>query len=224
MSTAAAARPRFDTVADVLAAVGDVPPHRILWTPYPGTATEEDQLRLLDREPKRLVELIDGILVEKPMGHRESLFAHTLGLFVGNFVTPRNLGVVGTPDALMQFRNGRRLPDLSFTAWANLPSDDAHLQPCADFAPDLAVEILSADNSRREMAQKRRDYFGSGTQVVWEIDPDDRTVTVYTDPTTHTILTAADTLTGDPVLPGFVLPLADLFNAPQLNPRPARNP
>ena len=43
---------------------------------------------------------------------------------------------------------------------------------------------------------------------------------VYTDPDTHALLTAADTLDGGAVLPGFALPLADLFNDPQLNPRP----
>lgn len=36
-----------DTLADVVHALGDIPLHRILWHPYPGTATEEDQLRLV---------------------------------------------------------------------------------------------------------------------------------------------------------------------------------
>jgi hypothetical protein len=45
---------------------------------------------------------------------------------------------------------------------------------------------------------------------------------VFTDPDTHTLLTVADTLTGEPVLPGFALPLAELFDDPQLNPRPQR--
>ena len=57
------------------------------------------------------------------------------------------------------------------------------------------------------------------TKLVWIIDPDARTVAVFTDPTTHTVLTATDTLDGGAVLPGFTLPLADLFNDPQLNPR-----
>ena len=120
----------------------------------------------------------------------------------------------------MRLRPGQeRLPDVSFTAWANLPSDNAHLQRVGNYAPDLAVEILSPSNSRREIERKRNEYFAAGTQLVWIIDPDARTVAVFTDPTTHTVLTAADTLDGGAVLPGFTLPLADLFNDPQLNPR-----
>jgi Uma2 family endonuclease len=208
------------TLADVVEDIGEVPLNRILWDPRPGTATEDDVIRLVDGEPKRLVELVDGILVEKPMGHREGLFALSFGSILLAFVRSRNLGVVGAPDSLMRLRPGQqRLPDLSFTAWANLPSGTAHLQSVALYAPDLAVEILSDSNTPAEMTRKRSEYFAAGTQLVWIIDPDARTVDVFTDPTTHTLLTAADTLDGGAVLPGFTLPLADLFNDPQLNPR-----
>lgn len=213
--------PGTDTLADVIDRLGGVPLDRILWAPRPGTATEADQLRLVDGEPKRLVELIDGILVEKGMGNREALFASTLNLYLMGFVRSRNLGVVGAPDAILRFQAAKnRMPDLYFTAWANLPSNDAHLRPVAKYAPDLAVEILSENNTRKEIEQKRREYFAAGTRLVWIIDPDARTVAVYTDPDAHTLLTEADTLDGGAVLPGFALPLAELFNDPQLNPRP----
>jgi len=213
--------PGTDTLADVVERLGDVPLERILWNPRPGTATEADAIRLIDGEPKRLVELVDGILVEKAMGYREGLLAMTLGGILLTFVRSRNLGVVGAPDALMRLKTGKdRMPDISFTAWGSLPTRDAHLRSVAEYPPDLAVEIHSAGNRPGEVARKRREYFAAGTKLVWEVDPDARTVTVYTDPTTHTVLTATDTLDGGAVLPGFTLPLADLFNDPQLNPRP----
>lgn len=211
----------LDTVADVLAVVGDIPPHRILLRPAPGTATEADARRLLDRDGRR-VELIDGVLVEKAMGYRESLYAISLLKFLIPFVDAGNLGVLAAPDALMRLRAGRlRLPDVSFAAWATLPSDDAHLLPFADYAPDLAVEVISPENTRRELAVKRADYFAAGTRLVWQIDPDARTVEVFTGPATSTVLTAADILTGGDVLLGFALPLATYFGDRQLNPRPA---
>jgi Uma2 family endonuclease len=213
--------PEVETLADVMDRLGGISLDRILWTPRPGTATEEDQLRLVSGEPKRLVELIDGILVEKGMGNRESLLAASLLMLLMNFVHPRRLGVVGAPDAILRMKTGRnRMPDIYFTAWASLPSDTAHLQPVAHYPADLAVEILSENNTRKEIEQKRREYFAAGSKRVWIIDPDARTVAVYTDPDTHKLLTEADTLDGGNVLPGFVLPLADLFNDPQLNPRP----
>ena len=218
--TATPAEP--DTLADVLHALGDIPLDRILWNPRPGTATEADALRCADGEPKRLVELIDGVLVEKPMGARESYLAFSLIGFLFTFNRGRNLGVFGAPDALMRVRAGRvRLPDVHFTSWALLPDDHAHLLPVVNYPPELAVEVLSESNTRGEMLAKRRDYFAAGARLVWEIDPAARTAVVYTDPTAHTVLGVGDTLTGDPVLPGFALPLAELFADPQLNPRPA---
>lgn len=216
--TPATAEP--DTLADVLERLGDIPPDRILWRPYPGTATEADQLRCIDREPKRLVELVDGILVEKAMGQRESLLAVTLLGYLAPFVRIHRLGVVGAPDMIVRVTDDQnRLPDVCFTAWENLPSASAHLTPVADYVPDLVVEILSASNTRKEMARKRREYFAAGTKLVWIVDPDARTVAVYTEPTTPAVLTTADTLTGGDVLPGFALPLTELFDDPQLNPR-----
>ncbi len=211
-----------DTLADVLHSLGDIPPHRVLWNPRPGTATEADQLRCVERD-RRLVELLDGVLVEKPMGARESFMAMTLGMYLLQFARTHRLGIVGGADCLMRIVDGRnRLPDVSYTSWGRLPTDDAHLQPVADFSPDLAVEVLSENNTPGEIAQKLREYFQSGTRLVWVVEPDARIVRVYTAPEVFTTLTAADTLDGGAVLPGFSLPLANLFAEPQLNPRPAQ--
>ena len=68
-----------------------------------------------------------------------------------------------------------------------------------------------SDSRPGEMAVKRQDYFAAGVELVWEIDPDARTVVVYSSPTQSTTLTAADTLDGGAVLPGFTLPLQQLF-------------
>lgn len=220
--TTAIAEP--DTLADIIRELGDIPLHRILWHPRPGTAIEADQLRLVDGEPKRLVELIDGILVEKAMGYRESLLAMTLGSILYTFVRFSNLGVVATADAIMRLQPGlNRLPDVSFTAWTSLPSNNAHLQPVADFPPDLAVEVVSEGNTRAEIDRKRREFLAAGTKLVWIIEPEDRTVEVYADPQQPDLMTRLrvnDTLDGGTILPGFTLPLTDLFNDPQLNPRP----
>jgi Uma2 family endonuclease len=210
-----------DTVADFLRTLGDTPPERVLWTPQPGTATEEEAVRLNAGFPRRRVELVNGTLVEKPMGTRESYLAFTLigHLFV--YQRTHNLGVFGAPDALMRLAAGLvRLPDVHFTSWANLPADSAHLRPVVDYPPDLAVEILSESDRPGALAQKVREYFAAGTRVVWVIDQEERTARVYTTADESTTLTAADTLDGGEVLPGFALPLAELFDEPQLNPRP----
>ena len=68
---------QFNNAAEWLAELGDIPPDRIVFDPWPGTATEGDLLRLAERD-KRLCELIDGTLVEKPVGYWERFIAADL--------------------------------------------------------------------------------------------------------------------------------------------------
>lgn len=213
MSTATTVEP--ETLADAIHALGDIPLHRIRWRPFPGTATEEDLLRCADGEPKRLLELIDGILVEKAMGFRESLFAGLVIHYLTNFVLPRRLGLVGAPDAIMRLRPGLiRLPDVSFIAWDRLMSGDAHNKKVAPFGPDLAIEILSDANTRAEIAQKRSEFFAAGTRLAWVIDRKKQIAEVYADPlqpNAMTLITESGTLDGGDVLPGFTLSMSELF-------------
>ena len=68
---------RFNNGAEWLHALGDVPLKRIIFDPWPGTATEADLLRLLEHD-KRLCELVEHTLVEKPVGTWESYIAARL--------------------------------------------------------------------------------------------------------------------------------------------------
>ena len=84
-------------------------------------------------------------------------------------------------------------------------------KPVPEIAPDLAVEILSTSNTRREMELKRMDYFRVGCRLVWEINPKTKTADVYTNLDERTRITKTGTLDGGDVLPGFTLPLVKLF-------------
>jgi tRNA A37 methylthiotransferase MiaB len=76
MSLAALASVTIETVADLLESLGDIPPERIRMRPLPGTATEDDVLAVHASE-KRLCELVDGVLVEKPIEHAQGNGAQT---------------------------------------------------------------------------------------------------------------------------------------------------
>src|SRR4051812_2533333 len=82
-----------ETVADMIEQLGGIPPSRIRMRPLPGTATEQDVIDINAHEG-RLFELIDGVLVEKAMGFRESLLAVVIAARLNEFVLPRNLGLV----------------------------------------------------------------------------------------------------------------------------------
>ena len=211
MTAIATATAALDTLADLLEHLGGISPKRVRFRPAPGTATEKDVLAIHDREG-RLYELVDGVLVEKAMGFSESLLAGALIEILRGFVRLRNLGLVTAPDGTMRLAPGLvRIPDVAFISWDRLPNRRVPTEPIPDLAPDLAVEVLSAGNTPGEMARKRQDYFAAGVQVVWQVDPNTRTVEVFTAPEQFTVLHEAQTLEGGTVLPGFTLPLRELF-------------
>ncbi len=201
-----------ENLADLVDRLGHVPLDRIRMQPAPGTATEEDVLAALEAPRKRICELIDGVLVEKAMGYAESALASLLIESLNAFVRAHNLGLVTAPDGTVRLWAGRvRIPDVAFFSWDRMPGRRRPQQPIPTLAPDLAIEVLSPSNTAQEMRRKRDDYFSVGVRLVWEIDPDTRTCSVYTAPDAVTTLTEADAVDGGDVLPGFRLPLRDLF-------------
>jgi Uma2 family endonuclease len=201
----------FHTVAELMHHLGDIPADRVRMWPLPGTAVEDDVFRVRATEGV-LCELIDGILVEKPMGLPESRLASTLGHFIESYLDSNNIGMTAGADATLRLNPDRlRLPDLCFINWDRLPNRECPREQVPLVAPDLAVEVRSPRNTRAELARKRREYFAAGTRLVWEVEPDDRLVRVYTDADTFTTVDENGTLDGGAVLPGFTLSVRRWF-------------
>ena len=204
------------TVADLLAQLGDVPPERVIFRPYPpGTATEQDLIAYRSRGGHPC-ELVDGVLVEKAMGYEESALAAFILTCLMNFVRRHDLGIVVGADGPHRLVPGLvRYPDVAFASWDRFPGRRLPKEPIPGLVPDLAVEVLSAGNTRKEMERKLREYFSAGVRLVWYVDPPTRTVTVYTGVERLTVFDAAGTLDGGDVLPGFALPLTELWGVGQ---------
>ncbi len=182
-STAAPAGPR--TVAELLEALlplGDIPPERIRLHPAPGTATEQDLLDVLDHE-NRICELVEGTLVEKPMGYEEGRLTGVLLTYLNIFLWQHDLGTVNGADGTLKLTTGLvRVPDVSYVSWDHLPGRKYPDAPIPRLALDLAVEVISQGNTNAEMERKLREYFDAGTRLVWFVYPKTRTVHVYTSP------------------------------------------
>ena len=203
--------PPIDTLGDLLAYLGGIDPDRVRFQPLPGTATEQDVLRIQAHEG-RLYELVEQVLVEKGMGFRESVLAMALISALRQFVRPHNLGLVTGEAGLMRLAPGLvRIPDVAFISWSRLPERRVPTEPIPDLVPDLVVEVLSESNTPGEMQRKRREYFEAGVRLIWLIDLKTRTVDIYTDIERVTSRGEADTLDGGLVLPGFTLELRALF-------------
>ncbi len=202
------------TVADLVELFGPMPAGRIRTNPAPGTATEQDVIDVEVRE-SRLCELVDGVLVEKTVGYYESYLAVQLGYFLAGFVRRHRLGVVAGEAGMMRLSAGLvRIPDVSFVSWSQLPGRRVPRVPIADLAPDLAVEVISPSNTTREMERKLQDFLAAGVQLVWYVYPEPQEIHVYT-AERHDVLTIDQELSGGDVLPGFVLPLRQLFEEPE---------
>lgn len=208
MSTAFA---DVQTFADLFKELGGVSPSRVRFRPAPGRATEKDVIRIEATE-NRLFELVDGVLVEKGMGAREALLASFIAHFFWDFLKDHDLGVALGADGMLRLRPRLvRIPDVTFISWDQIPSGEFPTTPIPSLFPDLAVEVLSDSNSTAEIDRKLTEYFAAGCRLAWIVDPTTNTADVYTSPTDCQHLRSNQSLDGGNVLPGFKLPLKELF-------------
>lgn len=205
---------RPESLADLLRRLGNIPARRVRLHPPPGTATEEDAIRNNeDFLHPAICELVEGTLVEKPMGWEESEIAGLIIQLLLNHVRPRKLGRVLAPDGMVRLMPGLlRAPDVSFIARGRLKRHNRGSKPYPTIGPDLVVEVLSKSNTKAEIARKLVEYFAAGTRLAWIVDPKTETVRVHTDPRDSTLVQAGDLLDGGDVIPGLRIAVEDLFD------------
>lgn len=174
---------------------------------------EDEAMVVIADEP--LYEVVDGQRVEvSHMGARETCIASALLGFVLAFATPKRLGRA-VVEVLFDLApvNRQRRPDLAFVSSQRWPVQQ--WPPRGENAwrviPSLAAEVVSPTNTADEVLAKIHDYFQAGVDLVWVVYPDPAEIYVYESPSKVRILTRKDVLDGGTVLPGFQLPLAELF-------------
>ena len=160
-------------------------------------------------------EVVDGELVMSPKNN----FIHgricsRLLIALGNFNNEHHLGVIlDSSTGFWMFNRNCRAPDVSFIPRARL--EVLKFRPSSrkffPGAPDLAVEILSPNNTRSEMDRRLRDFFSSGTQIAWLIDPENGSAEVCGSLTQRRLIGPGGELDGEHLLPGFSYPINDLF-------------
>ncbi|QDT35742.1 Uma2 family endonuclease [Stratiformator vulcanicus] len=203
------------TAADLVDKFGPIRLSRIRWEPLPGTATDEDYFEQLPS--CKVLELVDGVLVEKPKGYEEGRLAMRLGFLLMTFIEEHDLGECVGPDGMLTMSTDNiRLPDVSFTAKDRAPKDRSQAAP--RIAPNLCVEILSPSNTKREIENKVAEFFASGVDVVWIIDPKAKSALIYRDGQIVDTLDEAGVLKGEGPLAGFELSLSELFRMPDGRP------
>ncbi|WP_435018940.1 Uma2 family endonuclease [Tundrisphaera sp. TA3] len=176
----------------------------------PPEITPEDLLAIRDRP---MPELVEGELVERPMGQKSDGIASLLLFYLMQHVVPNRLGWVnGAQGSYQIFPDDPkkvRIPDGSFTRLERLPNgfSEGH----GRVAPDLVFEIISPKDLAEDLEHKVMDYLSAGIPMVWVVYPRARVVRVIRGDGTGGHLRSGDVLSGEDILPGFTCPVASLF-------------
>lgn len=184
-------------------------------------AYSADELLALSKSPEYIdkrLELSEGrLIVISPAGWKHGSLASLLDRKVGNFVDEHNLGMTtGAETGFILYKSADpdvkdivRAPDVGFIAKQRLP-ETLPESGYVPFAPDLAIEVISPNDDPEEVHRKVVQYLKYGTQLVWLFYPNAETVGVYNGKSFQS-LEREDTLDGGDVLPGFRLPLTEVF-------------
>ena len=176
--------------------------------------TLEEFLELPETEPAS--EYVCGEVYQKPMPtNAHGALQLYMAMLIYQFLAHTRLGRVRTEWRCIFGPPGRQrpyIPDVVYVSFERLPPVDAADVPYLRMAPDLAVEILSPDESARRFAAKLRFYLLHGVRLVWVVDPLAQTITVYTPgPADERVLGVGDVLDGGDVLPRFTVPVAEIM-------------
>lgn len=174
------------------------------------TAISDEDLFLLPQDGCKY-EVVDGELRMSPAGWRHERAITALIVALGTFVHERRLGEVLGSNTLYRLPGGNlRGPDVSFVASGRLPGPGEG-SGVLEFAPDLAVEVLSPSDRRRQVLDKIGEYLDAGVRRVWVIDLENRTAAVYQSLTRVRQVEEGASIDGEDILPGFSCPLARIL-------------
>ncbi len=174
--------------------------------------TAED-LFWLSNDGKRR-ELVKGELREMPPASgRHGIYGGRLQVYLGHHVLTQKLGEVflaETGFTIARAPDTVRGPDIAFVSQNRLPDPlpDGYLP----LAPDLAVEVVSPNDTKREVMDKIGEWLDAGVRLVWVVEFRKRTITVYRSRQQVRVLTEGDMLEGGDVVPGFSLPVRVVFD------------
>jgi Uma2 family endonuclease len=182
--------------------------------PSPQTLVTGDELA---RTPNLgRCELVEGRVIDmSPTGYEHGRIEARFAAILQQFVLPKKLGHVLTGEVgIFTRRNpdtvrGADVLYISNERFARKTPGRAFL----DVAPELVVEVLSPDDRPGEVLRKLGEYFDAGVLLVWLADPEERVVMAHRSLTDVRRFAISDSLSGDDVLPGFTVPLSEIFGS-----------
>jgi len=168
---------------------------------------------LLEHPEWEHCELIDGKVISlSPPNARHGKCSHTISRLLGNFVDARKCGEVLVEAGFILCRKPDtvRAPDVMYLSNARMPPGGIPNE-YLPVPPDLAVEVVSPTDRSSDVTEKVASFLAAGVKVVWVVDPASRSAQVHRVGQPVVALTEDGALTASDLLPGFSLPLKDIF-------------
>ena len=162
-----------------------------------------------------LFELVGGELVEKQLSFLAGKAAIRIILSLETWLQRNPVGDLVSEVTFRCFPDDPdliRRPDVAFVAAdraATIPPE-GHVR----IAPDLAIEVISPTNTINVFEEKLSDYRSADVKLVWEVNPTLRYVRIHRPNRTTLLLEEDEILSGEGVLPGFSVKVAELLPAP----------
>lgn len=176
-------------------------PKKISW--------EEFQRKYLSREDQYKYEWVNGLIEKTPrtMDKMQLYILTNLIRFLYSLKAsyPKIDGdLVAEGDTF--FAGNHRRPDIAYYTEAQIQAarnnEDVH--------PDFVIEVISKNDQAEKLVKRMGDYWAAGVQVIWQIYPENKQIHVY-----HgkhmTVCSGDDLCSAEPVVPGFVLPVHEVF-------------
>ena len=173
------------------------------------TLAEFEQIAALPENQDRLLELINGEIVEKVPTEEHGVIALWIATFLNMYLLDNPIGLVSAEanHRVKGDNQNARLPDISFIKGKRDPVKKGSVSRM----PDLAVEVKSPDDKPPELHEKANYYLKNGSQVVWVVYPEKLRIEVHRQGVEVQVLGMEDTLDGGDLLPGFTLPVKQIF-------------
>ena len=175
-----------------------------------GVANAAEALYYAPRDGRKY-ELLRGRLIMSPAGMKHEQIGAKLLIALGLYLRNHPCGELFASSVGYQLAENIVLsPDVSFVRTERLPGGEVP-ETFGQFAPDLAVEIVSPHDSPALTEAKVQLYLEHGAQLVWVINPKLKQATVYRADGTTGVVESDGALDGEAVLPGFICRLDSLF-------------
>jgi Uma2 family endonuclease len=156
------------------------------------------------------LELVEGkIIIRGPLDIVSIEIGAEFGRLFLNWVKPRKLGrVFESSGGFILPNSDLRAPDVSFVTASRLKQSKRYF---AELVPDIVVEIKTQSDRLKPLREKIKSFIELGAKVGILIDPDKRTVTIYTPKAEPVVLRDGDIISIPELLPGWEIAVTELW-------------